>query len=95
VVVSDTPDPIPPDQGNVLRAVENNADVVLTWAGTGASRWRIYRDSAKDRLGATGLSPDVTVEAFVDPGRVLPVPGVPVDFYRVKGLSPCTFTPGP
>jgi hypothetical protein len=95
VIVSAGLDAIPPDQGNVLRQVRQDDDVVLGWGATGASDWRVYRDDVKTQLGATNLSPDLTGTTFVDTGRVPPVGGVPVDFYRVKGLSPCTFTPGP
>jgi alpha-tubulin suppressor-like RCC1 family protein len=90
---------VPPDQGNVLHAIKladgATWDVVLDWTGTGALTWRIYRDTDKSQLGTTALPPDATVVNFVDAGRVPPVAGVPCDFYRVRGLSPCSATPGP
>ena len=77
---------LPPDQGNVLRAIKSGTDVVLTWTGTGAVSWGVYRDPAKRRLGLTQIPPAVGVVSFVDAGRVVVAAD---DFYRVKGLTPC------
>lgn len=85
-------DPIPPDQGNVLMAVRAGVDVELSWGGATASRWRIYRDSLKTALGRTPLAPDTLSTRFTD---WVALPRASLDYYRVKGLSPCSFTPGP
>ena len=85
-------DRLPPDQGNVLRAVREGNDVLLDFAGAPATAWRVYRDATKSSLGATALSPDVASPLFADLGAV---PRASTDFYRVKGLSPCSTTPGP
>lgn len=93
VSVTTRPDPIPPDQGNVIRAVRRGQDAALTFVGAPATWWRMYRDESKLALGTTALAPDVAVTSFDDPGAVPPPPELL--FYRVKGLSPCSFTPGP
>jgi len=85
------PDLPPPDQGNVLRAVKQGDDVVLSWTATGAARFRVFRDDAKTMIGLTRLPPDVSAVVDVDGGRV---PGIAIDFYRVRGLS-CGDKPGP
>ena len=93
ITVTVMPDPIPPDQGNILRAVKQSTDVVLDFAGAAAIRWRLYRDGSKPFLGASALTPDTTTTKLIDVGAVTPPPAL--WFYRVKGLSPCSFTPGP
>jgi hypothetical protein len=74
---------VPPDQGNVLRAVRRAADVELTWTGA-ANSWGVYRDSFKDRLGRTELPPSVTSPIYVDAGRAT---SGGIDFYRIRGIS--------
>ena len=87
------PDPVPPDQGNVLLAVRSGQDVHLSFPGAPALRFRLFRDPIKTALGTTPLVPDVAVTSFADPA-VVPGPP-PLDLYRLKGLSPCSGIPGP
>src|SRR5262249_12905460 len=57
-----------------------------------APSWRLYRDGDKLALGTTPLVPDAPAASYVDRGAI---PGPPaLDFYRLKGLSPCSRTPG-
>jgi hypothetical protein len=93
VQVTVKPDPIPPDQGNVVRAVKQLPDVALSFPGAPATAWRLYRDLVKTQLGTSPLVPDTIVTSFTDPGSVPPPPAL--WFYRLKGLSPCSSTPGP
>ena len=86
-------DTIPPDQGNVLLAVKQLLDVVLDFTGAPAATWRLYRDGDKLLLGTTALAPDAATTSFTDPGAIPPLTAL--WFYRVKGLSPCSLTPGP
>ena len=53
----------------------------------------MYRDGTKPVLGTTPLTPDALITEFLDPA-VVTAP-TPLLFYRVKGLSPCSFTAGP
>jgi len=86
-------DLVPPDQGNVLRAVRRTEDVLLSFADASAVRWRVLRDTDKKFLSPTGLAPDASVASFPD---ALAVPGPPMlYFYRIRGISPCTATLGP
>jgi len=85
-------DAVPRDQGNVLRAVKRPPDVELLFAGAPASGWRLYRGPGKKTIGATPLLPDVESPAFTDPGAVLAAGDF---YYDLRGLSPCTSTPGP
>jgi len=87
------PDITPADQGNVLFAVRRAGDVELSWPGAPAERWRLYRDIEKTRLGRTPLPPDTALAATVDVGAIAWPP--PLYFYQLRGLSPCTSTPGP
>lgn len=91
-VGSGTPDPIPPDQGNVLRAVRQVKAVVLSFAGAPAQSWRLYRDGVKSVPPTSRLTPDTSVSPFVDTDALLDTAS---GFYRIKGLSPCSGTPGP
>jgi len=85
-------DPIPPDQGNILKGIRQGADVLLDFQNApGGQTWRIYRDGVKTSLGVTPLTPDASTTQFLDPGRVTVAS---TDFYRLKGLS-CNLTPGP
>jgi hypothetical protein len=87
-------DRVPPDQGNLLRATREGDDVRLTWDLTDpvtASLWRVYADTDKGSLGTTGLAPDTEETTFLDAGAV---PRSALEFYRIKGLSRCTLTPG-
>jgi hypothetical protein len=72
--------------------VHDPVDVELSWTATAALRFRLYRDAVKTALGRSPVAPDVPGTGFRD-GRALERAGL--DFYRVKGLSPCTSTPGP
>jgi alpha-tubulin suppressor-like RCC1 family protein len=85
-------DTAPGDQGNLVRAVRRGEDVELRFDGAPASVWRLYRDADKRTSGTTALTPDVGIPRFTDPGAVA---NAQPAFYRVKGLSPCTLTPGP
>ena len=83
-----------PDQGNVIRAVKRDDDVELHYEGAAASSWRIYRDSSKTSIGTSALPPDTGFTVFTDSGAVPPGAGGRF-FYYLRGLSPCTLTPGP
>ena len=87
-------DTIPPNQGNVILAFKSDTDVVLDFTGAPATMWRVYRDADKTVIGATGLTPDVGVTVFTDGGAVPMTAGEKL-FYYLKGLSPCSLTPGP
>ena len=87
-------DDIPPDQGNVLRAVRSDRDVVVDFAGAPASQWDLYRDVFKTRLGVTSLNGPIQTETFTDPMAVSQSLGRRL-FYYVRGLSTCGETPGP
>ena len=56
--------------------------------------WRIYRDSSKTSIGTSALPPDTGFTVFTDSGAVPPGAGGRF-FYYLRGLSPCTLTPGP
>ena len=86
-------DPIPPDQGNLLRGVKRATDVRLEFAGAPASSWRVYRDPIKTALGLSALAPDPPGPVFTDPGAV--TAPTALDLYQLRGLSPCSSTPGP
>jgi hypothetical protein len=86
-------DDVPGDQGNVLRAARRGIDVELSFPGAPATLWRIYRDADRTSLGSSALTPDVSSRSFTDGGAAPALPAL--GFYRVKGLSPCSFTPGP
>ena len=83
---------MPPDQGNVLRASRQGGDVRLDFGGATASSWRLFRDPVKTGLGTTPLLPDATAATYVDAAALGRAGN---DLYRVKGLSPCSLTPGP
>src|SRR5262249_11482129 len=85
-------DEVPPDQGNVLRAVRSGSDVLLEFAGARAGSWRVYRDATKFSLGVTPVAPDAVTPLFLDVGEAASGSSW---LYRVKGLSPCTGRPGP
>jgi len=86
------PDPIPPGQGNVLRAVRLSDDVELSFAGAPATSWRLYHDPDKLSLGTTPLLPDAVTPTYVDLGAI---PRSGSEYYQLRGLSPCSSTPGP
>ncbi|MFC2173019.1 hypothetical protein ACFLU6_10375 [Acidobacteriota bacterium] len=94
IQVDVTPDDIPPDQGNILKAVKDEPtnSVILDFAGAPALEWRVYRDDVKTSLGTTPLTPDVTTTEFTDPGILA---DGNLYLYRIKGLSSCTKSPGP
>jgi hypothetical protein len=85
-------DAIPPDQGNSLRAVKAGSNVQLSFPGAPATIWRVYRDAAKTQIGSTAVTPDASQSEFSDSGGIAR-PGN--SFYVIRGLSPCTRTPGP
>ena len=66
----------------------------LDFEGAPASMWRVYRDPDKTAIGGTELMPDVSVTEFTDPGAVASTEGEQL-FYYLRGLSPCSLTPGP
>jgi hypothetical protein len=88
----DASDPVPPDQGNILRAVKASPDVRLEFSGAPAMKWRVFRDYDKTKIGTTALTPDTTQTTFTDSSGILPTG---LSFYYLRGLSPCTWTPGP
>jgi hypothetical protein len=91
-VTTSAGDVVPADQGNVLEAVKAGVDVVLTFAGAPAGEWRLYRDGDKATIGQTALTPDTTAASFTDPAAI----GLGgIHFYQLRGLSPCSKTPGP
>ena len=87
-----SPDPIPPDQGNVLRAVRRGIDVELSFVGAAATLWRLYHDPDKLSLGTTPLLPDAVTTTYLDVGAI---PRTGSEYYQLRGLSPCSLTPGP
>ena len=52
-----SPDEMPPDQGNAIRAVKEGTGVRL-WYGGVASYWWIYRDPSGPTVGTTLLAAD-------------------------------------
>ena len=64
----------------------------IDFPGASTSPWCVYRDPAKTALGSTARTPDVAAPGFIDSRAVAVVENW---FYRVKGLSPCSLTPGP
>lgn len=90
--VTVVPDPVPPDQGNVLRCVKAGTTVELSYPGAPAQAYRIYRDLKKQDLGETVLLDETDQESCSDAGAVADARPF---FYRVRGLSPCSRTPGP
>jgi len=86
------PDPIPPGQGNVLRAVRLGDDVELSFAAAPATSWRLYHDPDKLSLGTTPLVPDAVTPTYTDLGAI---PRAGSEYYQLRGLSPCSSTPGP
>ena len=89
-------DPVMVELPPPTEAEGGGLSVALTWTPVDrAVGYRVYRTPVADEPGTEEWVGDTTGTTFVDTGRVPPVGGVPVDFYRVKGLSPCTFTPGP
>lgn len=87
-------DTIPPAQGNVLWATRDVFDVRLTFPAAPATQWRIYRDPSKLGIRLSPVLPDVTSTEYVDPGAISVTTGSEL-FYSLRGLSPCTATPGP
>jgi hypothetical protein len=84
-------DPVPPDQGNVLRAVREGNDVRLGFRGAPAVVWRVDRKT--DKAGAWAPATGPLFEAsWPDAGAVSAAEDY---FYALRGLSPCTFSPGP
>ena len=77
---------VPPDAGNVLRAVKQGEDVVLEWTEPGPTTWTVLRDAGKDELGHTPVEPALGGTSFVDVGRATAAVS---DYYRIKGLSGC------
>lgn len=75
-----------PDQGNVLRAVKQGPDVLLSFSGAPAPEWRLYRDTDKTMLGASALKPDARTTSFPDAGAAAGPPSL--YFYALDGL--CT-----
>jgi hypothetical protein len=85
-------DPLPPDQGNVVRAVKSGADLELHFPDAQAGLWRVYRDPTAITVGTTALSPDLSTPDFVDTEALADT----LDYYyALRGLSPCSHTPGP
>lgn len=84
----DTP---PGNQGNTLYAVRSASDVVLSFPAAPAAAWKIFRDDSPAAVGTTPLSPNLTSPTYSDLGDV-PAAN---RYYAVRGLSPCTFQPGP
>jgi hypothetical protein len=85
-------DDVPPEQGNVLKAVRRGGDVVLSFRGAEASRWRLYADPGKEAIGRTPLGADVERRTGVDPGAVdRPGPS----YYSLRGVSRCSGVAGP
>ena len=87
-------DTVPPNQGNRIRAVKSDNDVFLSFPAAPATTWRLFRDPNKTAIGVTELTPDVLVTAFTD-GEAVPTGSGQKLFYYVRGLSPCSLTPGP
>ena len=87
-------DPIPPDQGNVVRAVKDGLSVSLSFDSATATRWRVYRDSSKSLATLDALTPDSDLASYLDRDAVSPILGDSL-YYVVRGLSPCSYTPGP
>ena len=77
----------------MLHAVKRLPDVLLDFRAATAGAWRLYRDASKLSLGTSPLAPDTTVTSFLEPAQVPAPPDL--EFYRLKGLSPCRRQPGP
>src|SRR5262249_46223097 len=96
VPVRVTLDAPPAAAASVVTAVKRDADVVLEISGVRAATARVHRDPTKATLGSTALAPDVATAAgaatFGDDGAVRAAAPY---YYSVRGLSPCSLTPGP
>jgi len=87
------PDPVPPDQGNVLRAVRQGDHVRLDFSGAAAPSWRILRaENDRTSLSARALMPDLTTTSFMDWAVIAWRPQL---YYSVRGVSPCSGDAGP
>ena len=85
-------DYLPPDQGNLLRALKAGVDVTLDFTGALALLWQIDADGGKSAIGQTILSTELTERRLTDIGAI----GLPgARYYYLRGLSLCSSTPGP
>ena len=81
----------PAGSGNVVRAVRDASDMVLTWIGTDAQRWQVYRDTAPTAIGMTAVQQ--RAEPDWDDFDQLPI--ATDAYYVIRGLSTCSSTAGP
>ena len=85
-------DYLPPDQGNLLRAVKLGDDVELIFEGAQALLWEVDADFDKTTIGRTPLAAEMTERWLLD---VAAVSASDSRYYHVRGLSLCSLMPGP
>jgi alpha-tubulin suppressor-like RCC1 family protein len=87
-------DETPGDLGNLLTAVVdvNGLDVRLDFPLAPAAHYQLHADPSKTTMGMTPLGAPQEGNSYVDPGAVARAGDI---YYYLRGLSLCSFDPGP